>query len=126
MRGERQMSRLIPYKNGKSIAAIKLHHIDNIALQAAKCANIERIMLFGSSLEDRCTEKSDIDIAVFGNQSKSKYLLSREFKRFHDGVFLFDLNQDYDILYFSTREVPKDSILQDINKGIEIYRRVLA
>ncbi len=79
-------------------------------------------MLFGSSIEERCTEKSDIDIAVFGTQSKNKYLDSKEFKRFQDSLFLFDLNQDYDILYFSDDKQYQDAILNDINNGTEIYR----
>lgn len=120
------MAKLVPYKNGKRIAKIKLRHIDNIAAQAAKCDHIERVVLFGSSLEERCTKASDIDIAVFGTQPKKKYLLSQEFKRFHDDVFLFDLAQDYDILYFSSAEETKADILNDINRGVEIYRRALA
>ena len=37
-------------------------------------------MLFGSALEDRCTEKSDIDIAVFGDMSKGKYQVELKIK----------------------------------------------
>ncbi len=48
---------------------------------------------------------------------------SKEFKTFQDSVFLYDLDQDYDILYFCEKSDNKAGILKDINKGIEIYRR---
>ena len=95
----------------------------NIASEADKCKNISRIMLFGSSLEERCTESSDIDIAVFGKMKKNQYLESSEFRGFQDRVFLYDLNQDYDILYFCEDQEYHDPILNDINQGAEIYRR---
>ncbi len=117
------MCRMVPYKDGKSVADIKLRHIDNISAQAEKCRNITRIILFGSSLETRCTNRSDIDIAVFGNQSKGKYLQSKEFKDFHRHLFQFDMDQDYDILYFKDGTEYTDQIMNDITKGIEIYRR---
>ena len=118
------MCRLIPYKDRK-IADIKLQHINNIAEQARKAPNICRIMLFGSSLEERCTRKSDIDIAVFGDKSKSKYIDSGEFKRFKKSVFSFDWNQDYDVLYFVNDNEYNDPIMKDINNGVEIYRKEL-
>ncbi len=117
------MCKLVPFNNGKRVADIKLHHIENIVKQATNCKNINRIMLFGSSLEERCTDKSDIDIAVFGSMTKAAYLGTKEFKQFQDRLFLFDLNQDYDILYFCDKQTHKDNILADINNGAEIYRR---
>lgn len=117
------MCRMVPNKNGRNVADIKLRHIDNISAQAEKCRNITRIVLFGSSLEARCTNRSDIDIAVFGNQTKAKYLQSKEFKEFHRQLFLFDMDQDYDILYFTDGKTNTDQIMNDIAEGIEIYRR---
>ncbi len=117
------MCRMVPYKNGRSVADIKLRHIDNISAQAEKCRNITRIILFGSSLETRCTDRSDIDIAVFGDQAKGKYLQSKEFREFHRQLFLFDMNQDYDILYFTNGKTHTDRIMNDIAEGIEIYTR---
>ena len=116
------MCRLVPYKNRK-IADIKLQHINNIVEQAQKAPNISRIMLFGSSLEGRCTKKSDIDIAVFGFKTKSKYIDSGEFKRFKKSLFSFDWDQDYDVLYFVDDYEYNDSIMKDINSGVEIYRK---
>lgn len=52
------------------VAAIKY---DYIIKQTQKCKNISKIILFGSSIEERCQQKSDIDIAVFG-EKKANFL----------------------------------------------------
>ena len=119
------MCSLIEYADGKYVADIKKKYIDNIAQQAKKCSNISRIVLFGSALETRCTERSDIDIAVFGKKKQNAYLRSKEFKQFQKGLFLFggDFLQDYDILYFCDDVDSGDAILEHIRKGTEIYRR---
>lgn len=117
------MCRMVPYKDGRCVADIKLRHIDNISEQAKAAKNIRRIMLFGSALEDRCTERSDIDIAVFGDKSKSSYIDSKEFKAFKSGLFRFDWDQDYDVLYFKDDEESKEAIMADISRGVEIFRR---
>ena len=117
------MCRLVPFTNGGEIADIKYHQIKNITNQAEKCKNIDRVILFGSSTQERCTDRSDIDIAIYGRMPKNKYLDSKEFKRFHDKVFLFDLNQDYDILYFCDEQKQNDIMLDDIQNGVGIYRR---
>ena len=117
------MCKLVKYRGEQYVADIKLQHIENIVKQAANCKSISKIMLFGSALEERCTEKSDIDIAVFGDAKKNKYLRSQEFKSFQDRIFLYDLNQDYDILYFDDAEKNEDVIMRDILEGMEIYRR---
>ena len=117
------MCKLVPYKDGQDVAEIKLKHIKNVSTQAEKCKNISRIMLFGSSVEERCTDRSDIDIAVFGKIPKAKYLASSEFRKFQDQLFLYDLNQDYDILYFCEGQDYTDPIMTDIKRGTEIYRR---
>lgn len=117
------LCKLVPYKDGQYVAEIKLKHIKNVSAQAEKCKNISRIMLFGSSVEERCTDRSDIDIAVFGKIPKAKYLVSSEFRKFQDQLFLYDLNQDYDILYFREGQDYTDPIMADIKRGTEIYRR---
>lgn len=117
------MCRMASFEGDKKVADIKLRHIQNIAEQASTANNINRIVLFGSATEERCTERSDIDIAVFGDLSKAAYLRSKEFKQFQDRVFLFDMDQDYDILYFSENKNNRDLILQNIYMGTEIYRR---
>ena len=117
------MCKLVPLENGSLVADIKVKYIKNITDQAKQCKNIDYIMLFGSSLEERCTENSDIDIAVFGEKLESKYLVSGEFHRFHEQVYLYDLAQDYDILYFTKNKSYKNAIMTDIQNGVEIYRR---
>ena len=117
------MCKMVPLKDGRCVAEIKLKHILNIAEQAKNCPNISRIMLFGSALEERCTEHSDIDIAVFGEKSKRTYLLSDEFRDFHKRLYQYDWDQDYDVLYFEGKKKYTERIMDDIEKGIELYRR---
>ncbi|MBQ7719042.1 MAG: nucleotidyltransferase domain-containing protein [Clostridia bacterium] len=116
------MCRLVEYKNGR-VADIKLKYIENIARQAAKTRHITRIMLFGSALEERCREDSDVDIAVFGDIPRSGYFRLKEYKNFQDSIFDFDFDQDYDILYYQQDKEYKSAVMKDINKGVEIYRR---
>ena len=71
------MCNLVRYKNSKLVADIKLPYIIIISKQAEKAKNISRIMLFGSSIEERCTEESDIDIAVFGKKIGEDILTPR-------------------------------------------------
>lgn len=120
----RKMCKMVTLDNGGRVADIKYKHILNIFEEAKKCKNISRIMLFGSSLEERCTDKSDIDIAVFGKMTKGKYLLSKEYRDFLHKIFTYDMDQDYDILYFMEGKNYKDRIMLDINNGVELYRRV--
>ena len=119
------MCKMVAYANDRYVADIKLPHINNISEQAGKTKHISRIILFGSSLENRCTKNSDIDIAVFGNKTKSRYINSKEFVTFKSDLFKFDLNQDYDVLYFKDGNDYQDNIMADINNGVEIFRRVI-
>ncbi len=91
--------------------------------QARKAKDIQRIMLFGSSLEERCTKDSDIDIAVFGDKTKGSYIDSKEFRGFKSGLFKFDIDQAYDVLYFKEKADYKDEIMIDSRNGLEIFRR---
>lgn len=74
--------------NGNYVADMKHKYIVNIADQAKQCSNISRIVLFGSALETRCTEKSDIDIAVFGEESKANTCVQKNSKIFKDACSL--------------------------------------
>ena len=126
--GGELMCALVELSDGKCVAEIKHKYIENIIKQAAKCKNIKRIMLFGSALEERCQESSDIDIAVFGESPKGKYLKSKEFKDFQRALFIYGdaFAQDYDILYFREGIDYDDAIIKDIENGAEIYRRKIA
>lgn len=108
------------------VAEIKYDYIMNIINQAKKCKNISKIILFGSSIEERCVHDSDIDIAVFGKKSRSKYLCSAEFRSFNDNIFAFNGfdGQDYDILYFLDGAEDSSKLMKNILAGTEIYRSV--
>ena len=106
------------------VADIKQKYISNIIDAAKKCTFIDRIILFGSSIEDRCTDDSDIDLAIFGNQTKYKCLNSKEYRRFAEELYSFDdFNQSYDLLYFKTGNDYSGILINDINKGEVLYDR---
>ncbi|SEA35530.1 Nucleotidyltransferase domain-containing protein [Oribacterium sp. KHPX15] len=105
------------------IADIKEDYIDNIISSADLCDQINRIILFGSAAEDRCTEQSDIDIAVFGSQTKSRMYASKGYKAFIQAVVSYGGAQDYDILYFDDRKTYSGGIMSDIQKGEVLYSR---
>ena len=106
------------------VADIKKKYINNIADAAQKCSYIDRVVLFGSSIMERCRESSDIDIAVFGSAPKSKALTSKSFKDFAGQLYAYDdFNQSYDILYFKTGSRKMGNIMNDIENGEVIYAR---
>lgn len=117
------MCKLVQYSRGKYVADIKLNHIKNVVEQAKKTKHIKKIMLFGSAIDSRCRDESDIDLAVFGDKTKGAYIDSKEYKAFKKALFQFDWNQDYDVLYFKDGGKYYDNIMNDINNGIEIFRR---
>ena len=106
------------------VADIKKKYIENIVDAAKECDYIDRVVLFGSSIESRCKEDSDIDLAVFGNVCMSRCLTSKKYKRFVDKIYSFDNYwQSYDMLYFRTGVRDKSPILNDISEGEVIYVR---
>lgn len=119
------MCKMRNLNTGALVAEIKYEYILNIIEQAKKCKNISKIILFGSSIEERCKQTSDIDIAVFGNKKPSAYLKSTEFRNFNDSIFAFNNfdGQDYDILYFSNDSKDSSELMKNIKQGTEIYRR---
>ena len=85
---------------------------------------IDRVILFGSSIIERCKESSDIDIAVFGSASKGKALTSKSYREFAGQLYAFDdYNQGYDILYFKSGKDYAGGIMDDIESGEVIYAR---
>ena len=104
------------------VADIKKKYMSNIIDAAKKCDFIEKVVLFGSSIEDRCSEDSDIDIAVFGSQIRSKAFSSKKYEQFTRQLFAFnDYDQNYDILYFKSGADVKNLIMDDIRKGETLY-----
>ncbi len=106
-----------------SVASIKSEYIKNIADCASRCGLIDKVVLFGSALEERCTDESDIDIAVFGKESKNKVLKSRYYRDYVNSVVSFGSIQDYDILYFDTNKSYASDIMKNIEAGAVIYER---
>ena len=113
--------------NGKKIkvADIKKEYIQNIINCIPLCNKIEKVVLFGSALETRCNESSDIDIAVFGKLPKCKMYASKDYLAFIDSIFAYDSKkkffQDYDILYFNSDKLPNSQILSNIAEGEVLF-----
>ncbi len=106
------------------VADIKKDAIINVVQNASICKTISKIVLFGSSTKDTCTEESDIDLAIFGDQSKNRCLTSAEYKRFTSALYRFDdFSQSYDLLYFQNGKDHNDYIMRDIKQGKIVYVR---
>lgn len=111
-----------------AVADVKKVYIENIIKSAEKCNKIDAIVLFGSSLEDRCKEESDIDIAVISKYTVSRLCQYKSFRDFTDSMYSIDMNQNYDILYFKSldeivKEIEKAEICNELlQKGKVIYR----
>ncbi len=111
------------------VADIKKTFIDNIIELAPLCKQISEIILFGSALEEKCTDKSDIDIAIISNLTINALCKNKGFSKFIEAVYNIDLSQDYDRVYFtSIEEIEKKQEVAPIckellQKGKIIYRR---
>ena len=106
------------------VAEVKQKYIPNIIDAAKRCDFIDRVVLFGSSLQERCRDDSDIDIAVFGNLPRSRALTSKKYERFARQLYAYDDHtQAYDILYFRSGADDSSPILHEISRGEELYVR---
>jgi predicted nucleotidyltransferase len=105
------------------VADIKVNYISNIVNSATICSDIERIVLFGSALEEGCKNISDIDIAIFGDKTEYKFLRSKQFKEFERQIYTFGEFQDYDVLYIQNGKKINGNIMDDINEGKLIYMK---
>ena len=126
-KGGMRVCKLVGLKIGKreiKVADIKKECIENIISNAHLCSKIEKIILFGSALEERCQENSDIDIAVFGKYEKNAMLRLKSYRDFVNAVVSFGKWQDYDVLYFDTTKQKNDMIMTDIENGAVLYERV--
>ncbi|MCM1136459.1 MAG: nucleotidyltransferase domain-containing protein [Clostridium sp.] len=110
-----------------NVADIKANAIKNIINLAGNCDLIDYIFLFGSSAEERCTTKSDIDIAIIADACDSKLIKNKGFNLFRNGIYDIDMEQNYDILQFRTLDELKkreDCICKSIlEKGQIIYSK---
>ena len=106
------------------VSDIKKDYIENIIASAKQCKFISKIILFGSSLEERCTEYSDIDIAVFGDKTKSQIFRLASYDKFYESIYSLGM-QTYDILYFKEGDTKNEGteIMNSILSGKVIYTR---
>lgn len=128
------MCKLVPLKTNfgtkVEVADVKKDFIENIIIEAQKCKQISAIILFGSALEERCKNSSDIDIAIISQQTINSLCRNKGFSRFVEAVYSMDFSQAYDRIYFrSIEEIEQKKDIVPIckellDKGKVIYRRV--
>lgn len=112
------------------VADIKKSYIEKIISSASKCKHIDAIILFGSALEERCTEKSDIDIAIISKYTVDKLSGIKSYSKFVSEIYELDLSQEYDKLYFKSlseiEEKKEEAHICNelVQKGKIIYRKV--
>ena len=114
------------------VADNKSKIIECIIELAKGCSDIDAIILFGSALETRCKKTSDIDIAIISKKTINALSEKKSFREFQNSVYLLDMSQEYDFLYFkSIDEIEKKknsaSIFKELSdKGKIIYKRQAA
>ena len=110
------------------VADIKKDIIEEIIRIAGECNLIDTIYLFGSSLEKRCTNRSDIDLAIIGKVTRSRLFRSKAYDDFKTKLYKINEDQDYDILTFNSQAAldnSKEFVARDIlTKGRIIFKNV--
>lgn len=84
------------------VAEIKRNYIENIISSASQCKAISEIILFGSALEERCCEQSDIDIVIVSKYAINILCKNKGFSKFVEQIYSLDFAQEYDRLYFNS------------------------
>ena len=109
------------------VAEIKADTIKKIVKIAKICDKIDYIYLFGSSVEERCTDESDIDLAIISNVSASKLCNRSSYREFKERLYAIDRDQEYDRLQFNSLKAMRNSkepvCLDIISKGKLLYQR---
>ena len=109
------------------VAEIKADTIKKIIEIAKICDKIDYIYLFGSSVEERCTDESDIDLAIISNVSASKLCNRSSYREFKERLYAIDTDQEYDRLQFNSLKAIRNSkepvCLDIISKGKLLYQR---
>jgi predicted nucleotidyltransferase len=109
------------------VAEIKADTIKKIIKIAKICDKIDYIYLFGSSVEERCTDESDIDLAIISNVSASKLCNRSSYREFKERLYAIDRDQEYDRLQFNSLKAMRNSkepvCLDIISKGKLLYQR---
>ena len=121
------------YNTQVQVAEIKLKNIQNIIESASKCTHIQEIILFGSALEERCTDESDIDIVIISNVARSRLYRLKTYAEFLSSLHQDDdYIQQYDVICVNgrdqlTKNMDKVQLYDDVIKyGQTIYRREAA
>ncbi len=112
------------------VADIKKDVVENIIEAAGVCSKICQIILFGSVIESRCTEASDVDMLVISDTTRSKLYKDKGYQEFlsrlHDKD---DYEQLYDVICVHNQDELNRSqnttrLFRDILKdGKLLYRR---
>lgn len=112
------------------IANIKKEHIENIIRTAPMCPAIVEIVVFGSVLEERCTDRSDIDMLIISDKQKSRLFRDRRYTQFKNKIFTDgNFEQNYDFICMNDKEKIEEksassALFRDIQEyGKTIYRR---
>lgn len=109
------------------VADIKADTIKQIIAIAKICDKIERIYLFGSAVEERCRQESDIDLAIVSNVTASSLMRKSSYRKFKDKLYAIDRKQEYDRLQFNSYEAIQNSrelVCQDIlSKRKLLYKK---
>lgn len=120
------MCKLLPVttNTGKVVyvADIKKIVIQEIINLSGKCGILDYVILFGSSLEERCSDNSDIDIAFISDIGKEKMLKSRKLRELRLALYQYD--QDYDFLYYKSLNDIK-STRHGVGKVIADYGKII-
>lgn len=120
------------YDSSVMVADNKAEIIRFIIDAAKNCSDIDAIMLFGSALEERCKEKSDIDIVIISPKTLNALSSKKSFDEFKRQLYFYDMSQEYDFLYFKSideiyQKVDKAPIFKELaEKGQIIYKRQVA
>lgn len=126
------MCKLVPIKTNYGeevlVADIKKDFIEKIIRSAENCPIIDKIMLFGSSITNRCKEGSDVDFAVFSTMSENDWLLDERGDFFIDALYADDIEnnlsfQDIDMIYVDSNIRSNSLLSKEIDNGIKIYER---
>lgn len=112
------------------VADIKKDVIENIIKAASACTKICQIILFGSVIENRCQEESDVDMLVVSETTRSRLYKDKGYQEFLKRMHEKDeYEQRYDVICVHGMEElyqKQDSVglFRDVIEcGQTLYRR---
>ena len=119
------MARLVKLFNNSDIyvSDIKKDLLLEIVEKAKEFDFIKQLILFGSSLEERCKDASDIDLIIIGKEHACKCLDSKLYRNFTTFIYRLDFSQDYDIIYqYDSIDKMKGGLKKEaLERGVVIY-----